>query len=126
MIVVDVETASGGWVAADFLIDTGADVTVISPAVLHQLGRLTALAARQLGGVGGSVPTLEVQTTMRFSAPDGSVANIGGTRSALGVPGAIAECILGLDILRAFVLIADRPSDIVCLLRPPHGYTIFT
>src|SRR5436190_22748727 len=86
VIFAEVETASGGWIGCDFLIDTAADVTVISPAVLLQLGRPTTLAARQLGGIGGSVPTLEVWTTIRFRAPDGSVANIGGTRSAFGVP----------------------------------------
>lgn len=86
MIYGEVETANGGWIGCDFLIDTGADVTVISPDVLRNLGRRTTFAARQLGGVGSSVPTLEVWTTIRFLAPDGSVANIGGTRSAFGVP----------------------------------------
>lgn len=124
MISAEVETAAGGWVSCDFLIDTAADVTVLSPAVLQQLGRPTALASRQLGGIGGSVPTLEVWTTIRFLAPDGSVANIGGVRSAFGVPGTIPDCILGLDILSAFTLIADGPNDVVCLLRPPHSYTV--
>ena len=120
----EVETATGGWAGCDFLIDTGADATVISPDVLQQLGRPTTLAARQLGGIGGSVPTLEVWTTIRLSAPDGSVANIGGMRSAFGVTGAITDCILGLNILCAFALVADRPNDILCLLRPPLYYTI--
>jgi hypothetical protein len=124
MITAEVETATGTWVRCDFLIDTGGDVTVISPDVLGKLGRPTTIAARQLGGVGGSVPTLEVWTTIRFSAPDGSVANIGGPRSAFAVPGSISECILGLDILSAFALIADRPNDILCLIRPPRVYTI--
>lgn len=123
-IFAEVETVSGGWVGCDFLIDTGADVTVIAPDVLQKLGRPTALAARQLGGIGGSVPTLEVWTTVRLRAQDGSIANIGGKRFAFGVPGAIPDCILGLDILCAFALIADRPNDLVCLLRPPHNYTI--
>jgi hypothetical protein len=124
MIFAEVETAAGAWVGCDFLIDTGADVTVISPDVLQKFGRPTALAARQLGGIGGSVPTLEVWTTIRFRAPDGSVANIGGMRSAFGAPGTIPDCVLGLDILSAFALIADRPNDVVGLLRAPHSYTI--
>jgi hypothetical protein len=124
MIYAEVETATGGWVGCDFLVDTGADVTVLLPDVLHKLGRPTTIAARQLGGIGGSVPTLEVWTTVRFLAPDGSVANIGGARSAFGVAGTIPDCILGLDILRAFVLVADPQNDILCLLRTPHSYTI--
>lgn len=124
MLSAEVETATGAWIVCDFLVDTAADVTIISPDVLMQLGRPTTLAARQLGGVGGTVPTLEVWTTIRLRAPDGSVANIGGVRSAFGTAGAISESILGLDILSAFALIADRPNDILCLLRPPHDYTI--
>lgn len=124
MIFAEVETATGGWVGCDFLIDTGGDVTVLSPDVLQKLGRPTTVAARQLGGIGGSVPTLEVWTTIRFLSPDGSVAHIGGMRSAFGVDGAIPDCILGLDILRAFALIAAHQNDILCLLRPPHSYTI--
>jgi hypothetical protein len=124
MISAEVETAADTWIGCDFLIDTGADFTVLSPAVLQQLGRPTTVAARQLGGIGGSVPTLEVWTTIRLFAPDGSVANVGGMRSAFGVPGAISDSILGLDILRAFALIADLQNDVVCLLLTPHSYTI--
>lgn len=124
MIYGEVETSSGDWIGCDFLIDTGGDVTVLAPAVLQKLGRPTTIAAHQLGGVGGSVPTLEVWTTIRFLATDGSYANIGGTRSAFGQAGAIEESILGFDLLRVFALIVDRPSDTVCLLHGNHSYII--
>jgi hypothetical protein len=126
MIYAELETATGEWTGCDFLLDTGGDVTVLSFEVLQRLGRPTAVAAHQLGGIGGAVPTLEVWTTIRFISPDGSQANIGGARSAFGVAGEANVCILGLDLLRAFTLIADRPGNTVCLMRPPHRYTIHT
>jgi hypothetical protein len=43
----------GTWHSVDFLLDTGADRTVISADVLGLLGLSESAAAEQLAGVGG-------------------------------------------------------------------------
>lgn len=119
------EAHDGAWVECLFLIDSGADCTVISADVVHQLGRPTAPAPRQLGGIGGVVETREVWTTLRLTAADGSRATIGGAY-ATAADAAVGESILGYDVTRLFALIVDQPSGTVCLLRPPHRYTILS
>jgi hypothetical protein len=119
------EAHDGAWVECLFLIDTGADCTVISADVVRQLGRPTAPAARQLGGIGGAVETLEVWTTLRLTGADGSRATIAGTY-ATATDSAVGESILGYDILHLFALIVDRAADTACLLRSPHRYTILS
>src|SRR5579883_357216 len=118
-----VEAHDGTWVACLFLIDTGADQTVLAPDLVCQLARPTTLAPRQLGGIGGGVETLEVSTTIRFGTTSGTQVNITANYATLADP-VIEESILGYDVLHLFTLIVDRPSSIVCLLRPPHRYTI--
>ena len=49
--------------------------------------------------------------------------NIAG-RYATSEESAVNESILGYDVLHMFALIVDRPGETVCLIRPPHGYTI--
>jgi predicted aspartyl protease len=113
----------GAWVQCLFLIDTGADCTVLAADVVIQLGLPTTPALRQLGGIGGPIETMEVQTTLRLTAIDGSRMNI--VRSyATSEDSAVSESILGYDVLLRFALIVDKPADTVCLIHSPHRYTI--
>lgn len=118
-----VEAHDGVWIACDFLIDTGADQTLLAPDLVRQLGCPTTLAPRQLGGIGGAIETLEVQTTLRLVTTAGGQVNLSANYATLMDP-AIEESILGYDVLHLFALIVDRAADTVCLLRPPHRYTI--
>jgi predicted aspartyl protease len=120
-----VEAHDGTWIACMFLIDTGADQTVLAPDLVRQLGRPTTPASRQLGGIGGSVDTLEVWTTLRFSTTAGTTVNLTANYATLP-DSAIEESILGYDVLHLFTLIVDKPGDTVCLLRPPHRYAVQT
>jgi predicted aspartyl protease len=118
-----VEAQNGTWVECIFLIDTGADCTVISADVARQMRRPTTPALRQLGGIGGPVETLEVWTTLRLTGVDGNRFHIAGA-SATPTDAAIGESILGYDVLHLFSMIIDKPGNTVCLVRPPHTYTI--
>jgi predicted aspartyl protease len=118
-----VEAHDGTWIACMFLIDTGADQTVLAPDLVRQLGRPTTPAPRQLGGIGGAVETLEVWTTLRLTTTAGNNVNLSATYATLS-DAAIEESILGYDVLHLFALIVDRPGNTVCLIRPPHQYTI--
>ncbi len=113
----------GAWVEGLFLIDTGADCTVISSDITKQLGRPTAPALRQLGGIGGGIETLEVWTTLQLTGQDGNRMNISGAFATTSED-SLSESILGYDILQYFALIVDRPGNTVCLIRSPHQYTI--
>lgn len=120
-----VEAHDGTWIECVFLVDTGADCTVISADVTQRLGRPTVPAVRQLGGVGGAIETLEVRTTLRLTGTAGERFNIAGAfATPANLTDAVTDSILGYDILHLFALVVDRTNDTVCLLRPPHRYTI--
>ncbi len=61
----EILAGDGSWVKAPFLLDTGADRTVFSAVVLAALG-LQPLATRdRLGGLGGQVDSVVVETQVR-------------------------------------------------------------
>lgn len=113
----------GSWVQAVFLVDTGADCTVLAADVARLLGLPLAPSARSISGLGGAVETLEVHTTLRLTSADGSRMNLQGTYATSDDP-AVHESILGYDVLRRFAVIVDETNDLVCLIRPPHRYVI--
>jgi predicted aspartyl protease len=117
------EAQDGTGVECTFLIDTGADCTVVTPDVVRQLGRPTTPGLRQIGGIGGVVETLEVWTTLRLTSVAGHRMNIAGKYGVLA-DAAVGDSILGYDVLHLFALIADRSANTVCLIRPPHRYII--
>jgi hypothetical protein len=117
------ESHDGSWVECIFLIDTGADRTVVAADGVRQPGRPTAPALRQLVGIGGPVETLELWTTLRLTATTGDRMNVAG-QYATTIESTVGESILGYDILHMFALIVDRPRAAVCLICPPHRYTI--
>ena len=117
------EAQDGTWVECIFLVDTGADRTVLSADVGRQLGRPTSPSPRQLGGIGGAVETNEVLTRLRLSSVDGSRLNVEGSYGVF-VDQSVGESILGYDILHQFVLIVDRPGGTVLLISPPHRYNV--
>src|SRR5712691_10995607 len=96
-----VEAHDGTWVECLFLVDTGADRTVLSADVGLQLGRPTVPSPRQLGGIGGAVETREMWTTLRLTGVGGERFNLEGNCGVLVDPSA-GECILGYDALMRF------------------------
>lgn len=118
-----VEAHDGSWVECLFLVDTGADRTVLSADVGLQLGRPTVPSPRQLGGIGGAVETREVWTTLRLYGVNGHPFNVAGSYGVFVDPAA-GECILGYDVLLLFALIVDKPAGTVCLIHSPHRYII--
>jgi hypothetical protein len=119
----DLQAANGSWVVAEFLVDTGADRTVLSASVLAKLG-LLLLTAPQLGGVGGSAATVQIDTSLRVKESGGGNMIFRGRFAAFTDPGVLDMSVLGRDIANLFAVIADRPGDTVCLLSAPHRYTI--
>jgi hypothetical protein len=119
----ELEAADGFWIEAEFLVDTGADRTVICGVVLGKLG-LPLLTAPQLGGVGGAAATVHVDVALRVKEASGARVVFRGRFAAFTDVAALDMSVLGRDLLNLFTVIADRPRDVVCLLSAPHTYTI--
>lgn len=116
--------ADGRWVSVPFLVDTGADRTVLSSDTYRRLGFVGVEAGRNLGGVGGLAETVRVTSMVRFLCQDGGNATFRGDFSAFAEPEILDMSVLGRDIMDMFAVIVDRPSDVVVLLGTNHGYGI--
>lgn len=121
----EILTAYGFWEPTPFLVDTGADRTVFSAAILDVLG-FEAATSRQgwkLGGLGGLASAVEVETKIRLSQEGGRHAHFRGAYAAVTQLEALDMSVLGRDITEMFAVIVDRTRDVVALLRDPHRYS---
>jgi predicted aspartyl protease len=123
-IFAEIETETGDWIECPLLVDTGADRTVLSADVLSRLGRATGRSPIQLGGIGGTVETLQVQTKIKLTKIDGTTLLLNGYFSAFSDPAALDSPVLGRDVLNRFTLIVDYEGKTVCLLHGLHRYVI--
>lgn len=124
MIRAEVRAGDQSWLKVDFLVDTGADRTVLSGEILEVLELDAAEAEQQLSGVGGQAHTVTVATTIRFNYGENLKAPFHGTFSAFTQYESLEMSVLGRDIMDYFALIVDREGDNVCLVRRPHTYTV--
>jgi hypothetical protein len=123
-----VRAADGRMVEVTFLLDAGADRTVFSVRFLHRLRALESPQGEQiqLAGVGGSVGSITVDTSIGFIRDDARVATV---REQFGVftEGESAELsVLGRDVTNNFGVIYDYPNRMIALLAQPHFYEIKT
>jgi predicted aspartyl protease len=116
--------AGASWVDCTFLVDTGAESTVIAADVLHQLGLPTHPPRRQLRGVGGVVSSVSVDTEIKFRQPDGQLATVRHVFDAFTNPADCDLSVLGRDVLGRFAVILDRPARVIHLLAGRHRYVI--
>lgn len=120
----DILTATGSWVRVPFLIDTGADRTVFSAAVLEVLGLQTIEPDELLGGVGGVADSVDGKTQIRFTCEDARKVVFRGQYAAFTELEALDMSVLGRDITGMFGVIVDKPGNVVCLLGQEHRYLI--
>jgi predicted aspartyl protease len=116
--------ADGSWVSALLLVDSGADRTVLSAEVLDALGLPHLPPPDQLGGVGGQVTSVLVETQLRLTQDNGAFAFFRARFAAFTQPDALDMSVLGRDVTNLFALIVDRPQDVVCLVGQGHRYVI--
>jgi hypothetical protein len=117
-------TSDGLWRKIPFLLDTGADRTVLNAGALDVLKLPQLPSFQQLGGVGGEAATVRVETQIRMTVEGGENATFRGQFSAFTDPYALDMSVLGRDITDIFAVIVDRPGDTVCQLGQQHGYAI--
>ena len=125
ILLAEIQTGAGGWEETPFLIDTGADRTVICADELALLGLPAQIASQGLGGVGGPAATIEVETQLRLTDEAGNKATFRGRYAAFTDPMALDMSVLGGDVFRILAVIVDRPKNVVRLLAPNHDYSIF-
>lgn len=121
-----VHGADGRFYDAAFLIDTGADRTVLSAFLLRSL-RLPAersSSGEVLEGIGGAAASVVVVTALELTTDDGRPVTIRGEFAAFIDLQATDLSILGRDVLDTFDVIISHRRDEVLLLAQYHGYTV--
>ena len=103
-------------------MDTGADRTVFSAGVLATLQLPPLVAQERLGGVGGIVPSVLVDTQVRFLQEAGGPIMVRGPYAAVTAPDALDMSVMGRDITGLFAVIVDQQGQVVCLLGQRHRY----
>jgi hypothetical protein len=124
LVDVLVQTAAGDWIDAQFLLDSGADRTVLSADLLNKLGLGERAADTDLSGVGGSARTVLVRTRLRFTTTAGNTVDFPAEFAAFIDQSALDGPVLGRDVLNVFAVLLDRPNDLICLLHGAGAYTI--
>ncbi len=117
-------TGDGSWVAMPFLVDTGADRTVFSAGLLTILHLPWFTTPERLGGLGGLVSSVVVDTQVRFQQVEGNPVTLRGHYAAVTEPEALDMSVLGRDITGFFAVIVDHPGQVVCLVGQRHQYRI--
>lgn len=118
--------SEGRLIGDDFLIDTGADRSVFSAALMAQLRLPTTQASPSftLSGVGGTSDFLLVTTVVEFTRDDSGLVRVRGEFAGFTDPAATDLSILGRDVLDHFDLIISRRCNEIVLLAPRHRYHI--
>ena len=108
------------------LVDTGADRTAFSAALLAILGWTTNHkdSGYALKGIGGSTGFVEGTAVVELTATSGAPVRINGSFCAFTDPGAADLSILGRDVLHHFDVIVSRRRSEVLLLAGNHRYHI--
>jgi len=120
----EVLSANSSWVKALFLVDTGADRTVLSADVFSALAIQPISRGERLAGVGGLVDSVTVETRIRLTTEGGRKISLRGQYAAIAQPEALDMSVLGRDVTGLFAVIVDRPGDAVCLLGQRHRYRV--
>ena len=131
VMLIRVQAQDGSAVDETFLIDSGADRTVLSAAILECFAGQTTPAppGMSLAGVGGRQNYVQVQSVLEMVREDGGVASIRGDFAAFTDPTATDLSVLGRDVLNHFDVILSRARDEVLLLAgfpslPSSGFLI--
>lgn len=119
-----VQDSTGEYVVAEFLLDIGADRTVLNADILEKLGLPLLETEEGLSGLGGETNSVEIETKLLLTRDNGTAVVFNSRWAAVTEPTALDLSVLGRDLADLFAVIIDRPQQIVCLLRDRHRYAI--
>jgi len=120
----EVLAGDGTWVAAEFLVDTGADRTVFSAGLLALLGFSPVATGERLSGLGGVTEFVTVETHIQLIRESGAPVMFRGQYAAATGAEALDMSVLGRDITGLFAVIVDQPGDAVFLVGQRHRYRV--
>lgn len=123
MVSLELLKVDSNWVEALFLIDSGADRTVLSKNAAARLGLPLLPNPVQLEGVGGMIEVLSVETQLRLTDRRGS-RGVFHNRFSVFTDDNLEMSVLGRDVMDRFVLILDRKQELVALLTAPDTFEI--
>jgi len=112
------------WWKAPFLLDTGADRTVLSADVLTALRLPPIKTDNRIGGVGGVASAVTIETQIRLSHNENGKVLLRGQYVGVSNKETLDISVLGRDITNLFAVLVDWPQKTICLLSQRHHYTI--
>ena len=118
--------ADGKPRAERFLVDSGADRTVLSASILAKLKLAPVQPPEGSGlvGVGGRTPYVLIAAVLVFAREGGGFARVRGEFAAFSELSATDFSVLGRDILNNFDVILSRPRSELLHLAPNHRYLV--
>ena len=121
-----VQTPSRTWQSVTLLLDAGADRTVFDASFLSLLSPLALPVAQtpELGGIGGKISAVFIQTRLFFTRDDGKRVTVQGPFGVFTDLLSSDVSVLGRDATNNFDVIYSYPKRRVTLLAPPHDYQI--
>lgn len=121
-----VQTADDSWANVTFLLDAGADRTVLSASFLQMLNPLKSPDEEQirLAGVGGETGVITVETVIGFRTDERRTVKVRGKFGVFTDSESTDLSVLGRDVTNNFSVIYDYPQRIVAMLALPHFYEI--
>jgi hypothetical protein len=96
----------------------------LSAAILTALGLQSIVARDRLGGLGGIVDSVIVETQVRLTREEAGKVVFRGHYAAVTELESLDISVLGRDITGFFAVIVDRPDNVVCLVGQQHQYAI--
>ena len=126
IVSIAVEDESRHGFAEDFLVDTGADFTVLSNSALARINSNHQIDTDSgfVSGIGGHAQTVAVDAVLAVSNSTGQTARFHSTFAAFCEIEASEISILGRDILDHFDVIISRRTDQVLLLFASSRFSI--
>ena len=121
-----VQTLVGDWQEVRLLLDAGADRTVFDASFLALLSpfALPESRSQELGGIGGKVPSIFIQTRLAFTRDDGKRVTVQGPFGVFTDRASSDVSVLGRDVTNNFDVIYSYPQRQVMMLAAPHRYQV--
>ncbi len=116
--------SNGRWRTVEFLVDTGADRTVLSASAFRLLRLPFRVSEDGIGGIGGVTDSVTITAELQLLRDDGKWATFRGEYAACTQYEFLDMSVLGRDIMNLFAVIVDRPANVVALIREAHIYAI--
>ncbi len=124
VVIGKIRSSGGTWQRIQFLVDTGADRTVISAEALKLLKLPYRIPIDRIGGIGGIVDSVTIAAALQLCMDDGKWATFRGEYAACTNYEILDMSVLGRDILNLFAVIVHRAANVVAIIGQGHTCTI--